>query len=499
MRKKENKIFLLSLLLIMLIMSWAIIEKKSFNMVSNILFDILTEYFGWIYLIAMLIFVVFIIYLAISDYGNIKLGKDNSEPEYSTLSWIAMLFTAGMGVGLVFWGIAEPIAHYMNPSYNIEPRTIEAIQFSIKQCFMHWGIHPWANYAIVGLSLAYFQYRKEEKGLISSVLSPLINKKNRAINYNLLIDTLAVFATVAGIVTSLGLGVLQINSGLQYLYNIPNNIYTQTFIVVIISIIFIVSAIKGLDKGIKILSNLNLALAIFLIFILFLFSPKIEIINNFVNGMGKYLGTFIEESLRIDIYTNNLWNKTWRIFYWSWWIAWAPFVGLFIARISKGRTIREFILGVVIIPSIGSLFWFSVFGTIGISFARKGILIIEELEKIVINPEIGLFLVLQKYPAGNILCLLAITLLVMFFITSADSGTFVLSILTSEGNLNPSNLKKVFWGCIQAIITILLLIIGGLKALQTISIVTAFPFIFVMLGICLSLKKILKEEKIKKG
>lgn len=254
------------------------------------------------------------------------------------------------------------------------------------------------------------------------------------------------------------------------------------------------SAIKGINKGIKILSNLNLFLAIFLMIILFLFSSKIDIINNLVNGIGEYIGTFIEESLNINTYADNSWYEIWRIFYWSWWIAWAPFVGIFIARISKGRTIREFILGVVVIPSLGSLVWFSIFGTIGINLAEKEILLINELNRIVTNPEIGLFLVLQKYPLGNFLCMLAIILLIMFFITSADSGTFVLSMLTSNGNLNPSNLKKVFWGSIQALIAIILLIAGGLKPLQMISIVAAFPFIFIMLGICFSIIKSLKNE-----
>lgn len=492
MKENNKSVFIFSIVLVTLIFFLVIFWRQYFNLLSNILFKILTNYFGWLYLVSMLFFVVFVFFLAFSDWGKIKLGKSDSKPEYSTLSWFAMLFTAGMGVGLVFWGVAEPISHYINPPLNISPRSIEAIRFSIKQCFIHWGIHPWASYTVIGLSLAYFQYRKEKIGLISSMLIPLIDDKKGV--YSVLIDTLAVFATIAGVVTSLGLGVLQINSGLKYLFNIPNNIYSQIIIIIIISIIFIISAVKGINKGIKLLSNLNLFLAIFLMLILFLFSPKIDVINNLVNGIGEYIGTFIEESLNINTYSDNSWNEMWRIFYWSWWIAWAPFVGIFIARISKGRTIREFVLGVVVIPSLGSLVWFSIFGTIGINLAKKEILLINELNKIVTNPEIGLFLVLQKYPLGNFLCMLAIILLIMFFITSADSGTFVLSMLTSNGDLNPSNLKKIFWGCIQAFMAIVLLIAGGLKPLQMISIVAAFPFIFIMLGICFAIIKSLKNE-----
>lgn len=496
MKENDKNVFMFSTILIILISFLAIFLKEYFNIFSNILFKTLTKYFGWLYLASMLFFVIFVFFLAISNFGKIKLGKDDSKPEYGTLSWFSMLFTAGMGVGLVFWGVAEPISHYMKPALDITPRTAKAIEFSIKQCFIHWGIHPWASYAIIGLSLAYFQYRRGNIGLISSTFTPLIGNKKMKEIYSILIDTLAVFATIAGVVTSLGLGVLQINSGLEYLFNIPNNIYSQIIIIVIISMIFIVSAVKGINKGIKILSNLNLFLAIFLMFILFLLSSKIDIINNFVNGIGEYMGTFIEESLNINTYTDNSWNEMWRIFYWSWWIAWAPFVGLFIARISKGRTIREFVLGVVVIPSIGSFFWFSIFGTVGINLAEKKVLLVSELNRIVANPEIGLFLVLQKYPLGNFLCILAIILLIMFFITSADSGTFVLSILTSNGNLNPSSSKKIFWGCMQAIIAISLLMAGGLKPLQIISIVAAFPFIFIMLGICFSILRALKLEYI---
>lgn len=326
----------------------------------------------------MLFFVVFVLLIAFSKWGKIRLGPDDSRPEYGTVSWFAMLFGAGMGVGLVFWGISEPVSHYIAPMAGIAPASAEAADFAMKASFMHWGIHPWANYAIIGLALAYFQFRKGKPGLISSVLEPVIGTKRRWLNH--LVDILAVFATVAGVVTSLGLGVLQINSGLNYLFGIPTSLLIQIIIIAAISVIYIWSAVSGIEKGIKL--------------------------------------------------------------------------------------------------------------------GADGVLSTEALQEVAATPEVGLFVVMQKYPFGMLLSLVALVLLCTFFITSANSGTFVLSMLTSDGALNPPNNKKVLRGIVQSVMAVGLLIAGGLKPLQIISIAAAFPFIFIMLFTCVSLVKALKTETV---
>lgn len=495
-KKKNNNVFYISLALVAMIAVWAVAFNKSFTVVSDAVFSFFTEKFAWLYLLAMTFFVVFIICIAFTKWGKIRLGPDDSRPEYKTVSWFAMLFGAGMGVGLVFYGIAEPVSHYINPMSGIESASAEAADFAMKASFMHWGIHPWAGYAIIGLALAYFQYRKEKPGLISSILEPLIGEKGTKGVLGKLVDILAVFATVAGVVTSLGLGVLQINSGLNYMCGVPTTLMIQIIIIGVISVIYIWSAVSGVDKGIKLISDANLYIAFFLMAAAVIVGPKIEIVNNLLNGMGQYIGHFIEDSLGISAYGDNGWVQTWRVFYWAWWIAWAPFVGIFIARISKGRTIREFIAGVVAAPMLGSVIWFAIFGTLGTNLGVKGILSIDTLKQTAAAPETGVFVVMKEYPFGTFLAVVTLVLLCTFFITSANSGTFVLSMLTSDGNLNPPHKKMILWGVVQSVLAVGLLIAGGLKPLQTISIAAAFPFIFIMVAACVSLVKALKEEKI---
>jgi len=474
---------------------WSIFFKDSFTSLSDKIFSILTVDFGWSYLVSMTAFVGFCIFIAFSKYGKIKLGPDDSKPEYNTISWFAMLFGAGMGVGLVFWGVAEPLSHFIAPM-GLEPGTAEAANFAMKTSFMHWGIHPWANYCIIGLALAYFQFRKGKPGLISSIFEPLIGEKGVKGPIGKTIDILAIFATVAGVTTSLGLGVLQINSGINYLFGIPETLLIQIIIIVIFSVIYIWSAVAGIEKGIKIVSDINLYLAFGLMVVAVIIGPNLNMINSFVNGLGQYIGNFVSDSLYTNTYGDNSWVNAWRIFYWAWWIAWAPFVGAFIARISKGRTIKEFIFGVVLAPAIGSMIWFAIFGSLGINLGIEGTLSTEVMTKIVSSPETALFIVMENYPLGKILSIISMILVCTFFVTSANSGTFVLSMLSTEGNLNPPNSKKVVWGVVQSLLAIGLLIAGGLKPLQTISIVAAFPFIFIMIFACVSLIKALKKEKV---
>ena len=497
----ENKkgtskhVFYISLILVAIIAVWSVAFNENFTKVSNVLYGFFTNDFGWLYLLAMVLFLVFIIYIACSRFGKIRLGGDDSRPEYSNMTWFGLLFGCGMGVGLVFWGVAEPLSHYLNPAPGVEAATPEAANFAIKSFFIHWGIIPWANYAIIGLALAYFMFRKNKKGLISSLLEPLIGEKLAQGWLGKMIDILAVFATVAGVVTSLGLGTLQINAGFNSLFGVPVNLLVQILIVIVVSFLYIGSAVSGLDKGIKMISDTNLYVAIGLLLVCFLVGPKVEVLNSFINGMGDYLGNFVQDALKVDPYGDNSWLGSWRLFYWAWFIAWAPFVGVFVARISKGRTIREFIMGVVLVPAMASCIWGAVFGNLGINLAEKGKVAMETLQQVAQTPETGLFLVLKEYPLGFVLALVAMISLCAFFVTSANSGVYVLSMLTSDGDINPPNNKKILWGVIQSVMAIGLLMAGGLNPLQTISLAAAFPFIFVMLAACVSLLKALKQEK----
>lgn len=498
-KKNSSKaVFYISLVLVAIIAVWSVAFNESFTAVSNAAYALFTNDFGWLYLLAMIVFFVFIVFVGFGKYGKIRLGGDDSKPEYKNLTWFGLLFGCGMGVGLVFWGVAEPLSHYINPADGSGSATPEAAEFAMKSFFTHWGILPWANYAIIGLALAYFMFRKNKQSLISCILEPLIGEKLANGWLGKFIDILAVFATVAGIVTSLGLGTLQINAGINTLFGIPVSLGVQIAIVAIVSVIYISSAVSGLEKGISIISDANLYIAVGLLIVCFLVGPKIEVLNSLVNGLGQYVGDFIPDAMKVSAYGDNSWLGSWRLYYWAWFIAWAPFVGVFVARISKGRTIREFVSGVVLVPAIASCVWGAVFGNLGINLGEKGLLPLDVLKEAVATPETGLFVVLREYPLGFILSIVAIVSLCAFFVTSANSGVYVLSMLTSNGDINPPNSKKVLWGVIQSVMAIGLLMAGGLKPLQTISLAAAFPFIFVMFAACASLIKSLKTEQLKK-
>lgn len=491
-KKGGQQVFYISVAITACIVLFGALNSSMFSAAASALLTFIENNFSWVYLLFMLVFVVFCIALAFSRFGSIRLGEDNSRPQYSTVSWFAMLFCAGMGIGLVFWGVSEPLAHFVSPAAGIKPGSEEAAVFAIRSSFMHWGIHPWTAYAVIGLGLAYFQFRKNKPGLISSLFIPLLGDKGVKGPIGKIIDIFAVIVSVAGVATSLGLGCLQICGGLNYLCDLPNNTITWLLIIVIICCIYLISATSGLDRGIKLLSNFNLCLAAALLVISFLVGPSVKIMEIFSTGLGDYITNFISDSLNLAPFGDNSWILNWRVFYWAWWIAWAPFVGIFIARISKGRTIREFIVGVIVVPSIASIIWFSVFG--GVALNAASAFSLDELGQIAAVPETALFIIFNEYPLGKLLSVIAILLLIIFFITSADSATFVLSMLTSDGEMNPPNRKKIVWGVLQAAIAYVLLLSGGIKALQTASIAVAFPFAFIMLLVCVNIVKGLKAD-----
>lgn len=483
--------FLISLVIVFVIVLFGAISPELFASAASHVLKVTTTNFGWFYLIVTFGFLIFCIFLAFSRYGQIPLGSDDDEPEYSLPTWFAMLFSAGMGIGLVFWGVAEPVSHYFAPPAGVTGQTTEAAQTALRYAFFHWGLHPWGIYALIALTLAYFQFRKGAKGLISSTFGPLLGERIHG-PLGKGIDILAVIATAFGVATSLGLGTLQINGGLSHLFGLPSSTTVQIVIISLITVLFLLSATTGLDRGIKYLSNTNLVFALLLLLLTLVLGPTSFIFDAFTSTLGSYLNNLISMSLRLTPFTQGTWVANWTLFYWSWWIAWAPFVGMFIARVSKGRTIKEFVICVMLVPSLLSFIWFSVFGGTALHLeifdqAPIGAAVQSDIST-------ALFLALEQLPMGYILAVVAILLIITFFITSADSAIFVLGMLSSDGNLDPSNRVKITWGVLQSAIAIVLLLSGGLEGLQTASIVAALPFTVIMVLMCFSLVKALQEE-----
>lgn len=496
--KKVTRVFYISAIIALLFIIWGIIPKDilpngNLDNVTSIIQGFLVDKFGWFYLLSATAFLGFAIYLIFSKYGNIKLGRPGDKPEYSYLTWFAMLFSAGMGIGLVFWGAAEPISHFHNPPFG-EAETNDAAKAAMQYSFFHWGFHPWAIYATIALALAYFKFRKQAPGVVSAILEPLFGDRIKG-GWGTAVDFIVVFATIFGVSTSLGLGAIQISGGLSFVTGIESTITLQLIIIAIVTVLYMTSAMTGLNRGIKYLSNANLMLALLLmLFVLFL-GPTNFIMNFFTTTLGSYLQNLPSMSLRMTPFNeeNAEWINGWTIFYWAWWIAWAPFVGTFIARVSRGRTIREFVLGVLLVPTIFGALWFSVFGGSAIHLeADAGANIMQYIESG--GEQLALFAVLEQFPIGIVISVIAILLICTFFITSADSATFVLGMQTTGGSLDPANSVKFIWGIIQSSAAAVLLWQGGLNALQTASIIAAFPFAIIMLLVVISLVKSFRQE-----
>jgi len=496
---KATRVFYIAAVVAILFIIWGVIPDTvlphaNLDNVTSTIQGYLVGNFGWFYLISATGFLLFAIYLIFSRYGNIKLGKPGDKPEYSYISWFAMLFSAGMGIGLVFWGAAEPLSHFGTPPYG-EAETNEAAKTAMKYSFFHWGLHPWGVYATLALALAFFKFRKQSSGLISDIMVPLFGDGIKG-KWGTLIDTVVVFATVFGVATSLGFGAMQISGGLSMVFGINQSFLLSLTIIAIVTVLYLTSAMTGINKGIKYLSNTNLVLAILLMVFLLFVGPTNFIMNLFTTTFGSYIQDLPSMSLRMTPFDpeNSGWIKDWTIFYWAWWIAWAPFVGTFIARVSRGRTIREFVLGVLLVPTIFGALWFTVFGGSAIHLEFfEGINLTDTMSEL--GEEAVLFSVLEQFPLGTVMSLVAILLISIFFITSADSATFVLGMQTTGGSLYPPNVVKLIWGLIQSGAAAILLWQGGLNALQTASIIVAFPFTIIMILIVFSLLKAFREEK----
>lgn len=438
----------------------------------------ITETFGWFYMLAVAIFLVFIVVVAFSQWGLIKLGPDHAEPEYSFPSWFAMLFSAGYGIALLFFGVAEPVLHYASPPEG-PALTIDAAKQAMQIAFFHWGFHIWAIYGLVGLVLAYFSFRHGLPLSMRSTLYPLIGERIHG-PMGHAVDTFAILGTLFGIATTLGLSVAQINAGLNYLWpRIPVSITVQIIAIIVITSLALLSVVAGLDKGIKRLSILNMVLAISLMLFVFAVGPTVFILNTFMENTGSYLSNIVERTFNLQAYKSSSWIGNWTLFIFAWTIAWAPFVGLFIAKISRGRTIRQFVFGVMFVPTIFTFLWFSVFGDTALHMIMvEGYsTLINEVQA---DHAVALFKMLERLPFSAIVSFLAVVLIATFFVTSADSGALVIDSLASGGAQSPV-WQRVFWASLSGVVAITLLLAGGLSALQTASIVSALPFAIIML------------------
>ncbi|MDN5587999.1 MAG: BCCT family transporter, partial [Brevibacterium sp.] len=454
---------------------------------------------GWYYMLIVGLFVAFAIFIGLSKHGRIRLGKDDDKPEFGLLSWFAMLFGAGMGIGLVFYGVAEPLTYATTGAKPGWPGgEVENAQMGMAQTFVHWGLHPWALYAVLGMALAYAIHRRGRPLSIRWALEPLLGNRVKGWAGDT-IDVIAIFGTVFGIATSLGLGVQQISAGLKHIGVVGE--YDNTFLIILIVVITFLatlSVVSGVGAGIKWLSNINLTMAGILLVSVLVLGPTLFLFQNFVESLGVYLANVLDMTFDIGAYTGGEgaeWNSAWTLFYWGWWISWAPFVGVFIARISKGRTVREFIAGVLLVPSIVGFFWFSVMGGSGIYRQIFGSGDLVDPEEGVVAERV-LFDVLGGLPLGSILSVLAIILVAIFFITSSDSGSLVVDMLASGGHPNPPLWSRILWALMEGALAIGLLWAGGLGALQAGSLMTALPFSVILILICVAtLKAFSKESK----
>ncbi len=481
-------IFVPSMVFIVLVSVVSVLYPEMADKILNLIKNFIFVNLNWVYVWAVTLFVIFLIYLLFSKYGKIRLGDNNSRPEHSFFSWIAMLFSAGMGIGLMYFGVAEPMQHYASEVFGLNTYVNKAKNAQL-YTFFHWGIHAWAIYGLVGLSLSYFAYRLKMPLSLRSCFYPLLKDKTNGVWGNV-IDVFALCSTFFGITTTLGFGVVQINSGLQILNIVPDTSFVyQVMIVGILVGLAILSALTGVNKGIKILSNINVIMVVSLLLFVLILGPTVFLIGSFTEGLGNYINNFFNLTFGTHVYDKETlpWFYDWTILYWAWWISWSPYVGLFIAKISKGRTIREFILAVLVIPSLFNFIWMTVFGNSAIWFdmnVGNG-----SLSALSGNPDALMFRFLEYLPLSTVASFMTILIVIIFFVTSADSGIFVMNSIATKNALKSPKWQTVLWGTLLAVLALLLLNAGGLKALQSMTLITALPFSVIMLLFIVSLLK----------
>jgi len=489
----DPAVFWPAMFIILGFVAWGTIFPSSLSSISKVVLNTVINDFGWGFVVSSACFLFFALFLAVSRFGKIRLGQDDERPEFRTASWICMMFSVGMGIGLMFWGVAEPINHFASPPHGqAQPKSLEAALVAMKYSYFHWALHPWAIYAVVGLTIAYFTFRKGKSNLISSAFTPILGKAASG-PIGKAIDVLAIISTLFGTATSLGLGAQQINSGMNFLWGTGVSNAIALTIIGIMTVLFILSAVSGVGKGIQFLSNMNMIIAVLLLVFLVCIGPTIFIFNTLAESLGFYLSDLVTMSFRTAAFSDGKWLGSWTIFYWAWWISWAPFVGVFIARISRGRTIREFVIGVLLIPSGVTLVWFTVMGGTALHselFGAGGIVDAVNNQ----GAAVSLFALLAQYPFAWLTSLIAIFLVAVFFISGADAGAVVMGMLSSNGTLEPRRGVVVLWGILAGASASVLLVMGGLQGLQTASIIAAAPFLLVIVGLCVSLWHSLLDE-----
>ena len=477
---------------------WGTVDSEGMGTTTGELLGWLETTFGWLFILVSAAFLLFSAYLAVTRYGNIRLGPDDSEPEFSTFSWVSMMFATGMGIGLMFWGVAEPLTYLTAtdassiPPGRGDPSTPDSARVAMEYAFFHWGFHPWAMYAVIGLAIGYFAYRKGTGNLVSGAFGPLLGRRATE-GPGKAIDVIAIFATLFGSATSLGLGALQITGGLDDVFATGESKWLTVAVIAVLTTCFVLSAVTGIEKGVQFLSNANAIAALLLVFFLFVVGPTVFILSTFTESLGGYLTHLPTMAFRTGAFGGSEFLDAWTIFYWAWWISWTPFVGMFIARISKGRTIRQFVVYVILVPSLVSFVWFSILAGSAFDLQLSGA---KDLGAVLANEgtESALFATLREYPLSSITVVLAVFLVAIFFITGADSASIVMGMLSQHGKEEPMRWLVIFWGVAQGAVAGVLLFSGGLGALQTLVIIVAGPFMLVICAMCVSLMKALREE-----
>lgn len=496
-RGLRKPVFIPAALLIVLMIGFSVLFAKTAEDAFERLNSAITDGVGWWYILVATVFVAFAIYCGASRIGNIRLGRDDETPEFGVLSWFTMLFSAGMGIGLVFYGVAEPLSHYVTPPVagGVPGSTDAAANQALELTLYHWGLHAWAIYVVVGLGLAYMTYRKGRPLSVRWLLEPLLGRKRIEGGVGHAIDVVAIVGTLFGVATSLGFGVQQISAGLGYLGWFETNNWLVVGLIVVVTGMATFSVVSGVSRGLKWLSNINMGLAAALAVFVLIAGPTLFLLQSWVQNLGGYIQSFPELMLRTSPFAADGWTGAWTIFYWGWWMSWAPFVGMFIARISRGRTIREFVFGVLLAPTVIGSLWFTIFGDAGILRQRnEGTMTNAEGA---VDVDTSLFQLLDGLPLATITSVLAILVIVFFFVTSSDSGSLVIDILSTGGDLETPKITRVFWSVLEGIAAAVLLLIGGsgsLTALQTASIATAVPFSVVLVLACVSMLKAFRYD-----